>query len=96
MNDNGARKRKWRLLQRFKTIYWQNLLLMVLVVALAMSLLGASFFVLSYNYTRNERAKDMRAKAGVVSRMVSTYVTSGSLSGMQELATFAASVTDRR
>jgi signal transduction histidine kinase len=78
----------------FQTIYWQNFTLTAGVVLVTLVLLGASFFALSYHYTRSEREADMRMKAGVVSRMVSAYVTGGSLSGMQELATFAASVTD--
>ena len=83
---------KWR--QRFRTIYWQNFLMTAGVVVLTLMLLGASFFALSYSYTRNQREADMRTKAAVVSRMVSAYVTGGSLSGMRELATFAASVTE--
>ncbi len=79
---------------RGRTIYWQNFLLTAGVVLLTLVLLGASFFALSYNYTRNQREADMRTKAGVVARMVSAYVAGGSLSGMRELATFAASVTD--
>ena len=83
-----------RLPRRFQTIYWQNFMLTAGVVLLTLVLLGASFFALSYSYTRNQREADMRARAEVVSRMVSSYVTGGSLSGMRELATFAASVTD--
>jgi len=64
------------------------------VVLLTLVLLGASFFALSYSYTRSERESEMRAKAEVVSRMVSAYVAGGSLSGIRELANFAASVTD--
>ena len=79
---------------RFKTIYWQNFMMTAGVVLLTLLLLGMSFFALSYNYTRTERETEMRSKAGVVSRMVSSYVNSGSLTGMRELATFAASVTD--
>ncbi|MBR1845147.1 MAG: HAMP domain-containing histidine kinase [Oscillospiraceae bacterium] len=75
-------------------MYWQNFLLTAGVVVLTLVLLGMSFFILSYSYTRRERAADMRARADVVSRMVSSYVTGGSLSGMRQLASFAASVTD--
>lgn len=93
MNEQAKRKRA-RVPNRFRTIYWQNFLPTAGVVLLTLVLLGTSFFALSYHYTRNGREADMRAKAEVVSRMVSAYVTGGSLSGMQELATFAASVTD--
>ena len=95
MGEQERKPKKLALPQRFKTIYWQNFLLTAGVVVLTLVLLGMSFFALSYNYTRNAREADMRAKAGVVSRMVSAYVTGGSLAGMQELANFAASVTDQ-
>ena len=93
MSESGKKKRL-RLTQRFKTIYWQSFALTAFVVLVTLVLLGASFFALTYNYTRGEREADMRSKAAVVSRMVSSYVTGGSLSAMRELATFAASVTD--
>lgn len=89
-----ANKRGAHSPRRFQTIYWQTFLLTASVVLLTLVLQGASFFALSYNYTRSEREQDMRVKAEVVSRMVSSYVTGGSLSGMRELASFAASVTD--
>lgn len=94
MSETTEKQKKLRTPRRFRTIYWQNFLLTAGVTALTLALLGISFFTLSYSYTRSEREKDMRAKAEVVSRMVSSYVTGGSLSGMRELASFAASVTD--
>lgn len=86
--------KKWKLPEKFKTIYWQNFMLTAGVVLLTLTLLGASFFALSYGYALDERSGQMRDKAEVVSGMVSSYVDGGSLSGMKELATFAASVTD--
>ncbi len=86
--------KKHQLPRRFRTIYWQNFMLTASVVVLTLALLGMSFFALSYTYSRNQRESDMRTKAEVVSRMVSSYVTGGSLAGMRELASFAASVTD--
>ena len=80
--------------RRVRTIYRQNFLLTTGVVLLTLVLLGLAFFALSYSYTRSARAADMRAKAGVVSRMVSSYVRNGSLSGMRALAMFAASGTE--
>ncbi len=90
----GNREKKPKRFQRVKTIYWQNFMVTAGVVLLTLVLLGASFFALSYNYTRNQRESEMRARANVVSSMVSASVTGGSLAGMQQLATFAASVTD--
>ena len=80
--------------RRLKTIYWQTFLLTSFVVVLTLVLFGTSFFALTYTYTRNQREADMRTKAEVVSRMVSSYVSNGSLDGMRELASFAASVTE--
>lgn len=79
---------------QLKTIYWQNFMLTASVVMLTLVLLGTSFFALSYGYALDERSEEMQNKATVVSRMVSSYVDGGSLSGMKELASFAASVTD--
>lgn len=86
--------KKWKTPAKFKTIYWQNFMLTASVVMLTLVLLGASFFALSYGYALDERSKAMHSKAEVVSGMVSSYVDGGSLSGMRELAGFAASVTD--
>ena len=86
--------KKWKLPAQLKTIYWQNFMLTAGVVMLTLTILGASFFALSYGYALDERSDEMREKAEVVSSMVSSYVSGGSVSGMQELATFAASVTD--
>ncbi|MDO4812059.1 MAG: HAMP domain-containing sensor histidine kinase [Eubacteriales bacterium] len=86
--------KKWKIPVQFKTIYWQNFMLTASVVMLTLVLLGTSFFALSYGYALDERSEEMQNKATVVSNMVSSYVDGGSLSGMQELARFAASVTD--
>ena len=94
MSEQEKGAKKLRLPPQLKTIYWQNFMLTAGVVLLTLLLLGVSFFALSYNYTRNQREADMRTKAEVVSRMVSSYVAGGSLSDMRELASFAASVTD--
>ena len=97
MDEHGEsrqRKRRSEFLRRFQTIYWQNFTVTTGVVVLTLALLGASFFTLSYRYTRSQREADMRTKAEVVARMVSDYVNGGSLAGMRELASFAASVTE--
>ncbi len=92
--ENRRSERKAQFFRRVKTIYWQNFMLTAGVVLLTLLLLGASFFALSYNYMLEERSEQMRSNAEVVSRMVASYVIDGSLSGMQELASFAGSVTD--
>lgn len=92
--ETRREKKKFELPARFKTIYWQNFMLTAGVVLLTLFLLGTSFFALSYSYALEERSDELRSKAEIVSRMVSSYVDDGSLSGMRELAAFAASVTD--
>lgn len=88
------KSQRFPLSRRLRTIYWQTFLSTSAVVALTLLLLGASFFTLTYTYASNLRKADMRTKAEVVSRMVSDYVSNGSLSGMRELAFFASSVTE--
>ena len=90
------RTKEPRAARRCKTIYRQTFLFTSAVVALTLALLGTSFFALTYSYTRSQREADMRSKAEVVSSMVSAYVSNGSLAGIRELASFAASVTEEQ
>ena len=76
------------------TIYWQNFMLTASVVMLTLALLGSAFFALTYSYAIDERSEQMQSKATVVSHMVSSYIESGSLTGLRELANFASNVTD--
>ena len=89
-------KRLWsyKLKNRCLTIYWQNFMLTASVVMLTLALLGSAFFALTYSYAIDERSEQMQSKATVVSHMVSSYIESGSLTGLRELADFASSVTD--
>ena len=84
----------WKLKNRCLTIYWQNFMLTASVVMLTLALLGSAFFALTYSYAIDERSEQMQSKATVVSHMVSSYIESGSLTGLRELADFASSVTD--
>ena len=95
MSEAQEKKRgRFALPERFETLYWQNFMLTAGIVVLTLALLGASFFALSYHYTYDERSSEMREKATVVSNMVTSYVTGGSLADMRELASFASSVSD--
>ncbi len=87
-------REKFRLPQKYRTIYWQNFSLSAGIVLLTLTMLGASFFALSYAYAVEERSEDMRNRAAVVADMVETYVSGGSLRDMEELASVAASMTD--
>ena len=96
-NKEKTQKKRWTLKKvktRCRTIYWQNFLLTASVVMLTLALLGSAFFALTYSYAIDERSEEMQSKASVVSHMVSSYMESGSLTGLRELADFASSVTD--
>ena len=87
-------KKKFTLPQKYRTIYWQNFTLSAGIVLLALVMLGASFFALSYAYAVSERSAEMEERAGIVAGMVETYVTGGSVRDMEEMARVAASMTD--
>ena len=95
-NKEKKQKKGWFLKARTRcrTIYWQNFLLTASVVMLTLALLGSAFFALTYSYAIDERSEEMQSKTSVVSHMVSSYMESGSLTGLRELADFASSVTD--
>ena len=95
-NKEKKQKKGWFLKARTRcrTIYWQNFLLTASVVMLTLALLGSAFFALTYSYAIDERSEEMQSKASVVSHMVSSYMESGSLTGLRGLADFASSVTD--
>ena len=44
-----------KLSQQFQGIYWRQLFMTAGIVFVTLFLLGASFFLLSYNYARQER-----------------------------------------
>ena len=89
-------KKGWslKIKKRCLTIYWQNFMLTASVVMLTLALLGSAFFALTYSYAVDERSEQMQNKATIVSHMVSSYIESGSLTGLRELANFASNMTD--
>lgn len=89
-------KKGWslKIKKRCLTIYWQNFMLTASVVMLTLALLGSAFFALTYSYAVDERSEQMQSKVTIVSHMVSSYIESGSLTGLRELANFASNVTD--
>ena len=89
-------KKGWslKIKKRCLTIYWQNFMLTASVVMLTLALLGSAFFALTYSYAVDERSEQMQSKATIVSHVVSSYIESGSLTGLRELANFASNVTD--
>ena len=87
--------RKFR--QRFQGIYWRQLFMTTGIVLLTLFLLGASFFLLSYNYARQERNEELKARATVVARLSAAYLRDNVFASQEEfreLASFGASVSD--
>ena len=89
--------------KRFRGLYWRQLLVTVGMVLLTLLLLGASFFSLSSRYARNQRFEEIKDRAQVMSRLSIDYLENGryltiedlrSDPGFQQLATFAAAVSD--
>ena len=83
--------------QRFRGIYWRQLFMTAAIVLLTLFLLGASFFLLSYNYARQERMEELKARAVVVARFSASYLQDNAFSSeeeFRELASFGASVSD--
>ena len=81
---------------RYDSIYWRQFLLTAGMVLLTLALLGISFFALSYNYAREEKSDELRAKAEMVAQLTASYLEAdgNAYSDLQQLASFAASVSD--
>jgi len=62
--------------RRFRSLYWQQFVLTAGMVLLALLLLGASFYALSYNYTLTEKRGEMRDRARLIAQMSAEYLQS--------------------
>ena len=89
--------------KRFQALYWRQMIVTVGMVLLTLSLLGASFFALSFNYARNQRRDEIQKTVQVMSQLSVSYLESGryltieelqSDPDFQQLARFAAMVSD--
>ena len=89
--------------KRFKGMYWRQMSIVVGMVLLTLSLLGASFFALSYNYARNQKTAEIENTARVMSQLSVSYLENGRYltieelqndPDFQQLASFAAVVSD--
>ena len=88
---------------RFRSLYWRQMQVTVGMVLLTLGLLGASFFALSYNYARNQKTAEIENKARMMGQLSVSYLEAGrylsleqlqSSPGFQQLASFAATVSD--
>ena len=86
-----------RLKERFRGLYWRQMLVTMGTVLLTLALLGASYCALGYSFLRQERIGDMETRARVVARLSAGHLQGGSFADGAELAVltgFAASVSD--
>ena len=92
-----------RLSKRFRGLYWRQMVVTVGMVLLTLTLLGAAFFSLSYNYARSQQSDELLDRAEIMSRLSVDYLESGRYlniedlrndPGFQQLASFGATVSD--
>ena len=92
-----------KLRSRFHGLYWRQMFVVVGMVLLTLSLLGASFFALSYNYARNQKLEEVEGRARVLGQLSVGYLESGRYMDIEalqsdpdfrQLATFAATVSE--
>ena len=97
------KKRAGKLREEFRGIYWQQMFVTAGMVIVTLMLLGASFFSLSYHYTKNQKEADIQSRALVMSQLSIGYLESGRYMDIEELrnnpdfqklASFAAIVSD--
>ena len=97
------KKRAGKLREEFRGIYWQQMFVTAGMVIVTLMLLGASFFSLSYHYTKNQKEADIQSRALVMSQLSIGYLESGRYMDIEELrnnpdfqklASFAAVVSD--
>ena len=70
---------------RFRGLYWRQMYVTVGMVLLTLSLLGASFFALSYNYARSQKTEEIENKANVMSQLSVSYLESGRYLSIEDL-----------
>ena len=89
-------RKKFKLPQRYKTIYWQNFTLTAGIVLLTMALLGTSFFSLSYAYTIDQRTQEIEERVQVIADTVGQFISGDmrDLQDLRDLARVAASMSE--
>ena len=89
--------------QYFRGLYWRQMLVTTGMVLLTLFLLGVSFFSLSYQYAREQKAEELRGRALVMSQLSVSYLENGRYltieqlqndPDFQQLVSFAAAVSD--
>lgn len=91
---------KQRIRENFNTLYWHQFLLIVSMVLLTLTLLGVSFFALSYRSTTVTKRSEMRTQAELIAQMSGDYLESlgnplgGSNEALSKLADVASRMSD--
>ena len=82
---------------KYRGLYWRQLSVTAGTVLLTLTLLGASFFSLSYHYAFQQRTEELESKAKTVAALSAPYLNDRASSSEEDfgrLASFAASVSD--
>lgn len=92
-----------RFRNHFRGLYWRQMFVTISMVLLTLTLLGASFGSLSYNYARSQESDEIQRRARMMSQLSVSYLENGRYLTMEELqnnedfqrlASFAATVSD--
>ena len=92
-----------KLRRKFQGLYWRQMFITVGMVMLTLSLLGAAFFTLSYNYARDQKSEEVQSRARVLGQLSINYLENGRYMDIEDLrndpafrqlAYFAATVSD--
>lgn len=76
-----------RLSKRFRGLYWRQMVVTVGMVLLTLTLLGAAFFSLSYNYARGQKTDELESRARIMSQLSVSYLEGGRYLSIEERAT---------
>ena len=91
----AIQKKRW-----FHSLYWNHFILTAGIVLLTLTLLGVSFYALSYNYTVTQKRNEMRNRATLIAQMSANYLTADQADALEQedslrqLADVATQMTD--
>ena len=71
--------------KHFRGLYWRQMAVTVGMVALTLILLGTSFFMLSYTYTRSQKINDLLNRAQIMNQLSVRYLESGRYLSVEDL-----------
>lgn len=71
--------------KHFHGLYWRQMAVTVGMVAVTLVLLGTSFFMLSYTYTRSQKINDLLNRAQIMNQLSVRYLESGRYLSVEDL-----------